>query len=58
MWWEDKVALSPWDGLKDLSPLGSIIRLRRKVYHSGGDHRAEGNKTAVNFPKSADEMPA
>lgn len=57
IWWEDKTALSPWDGLVDHKPLGSINRLRKRVYAKGRGHRAEGNQTKVDFPNSADEMP-
>ena len=57
IWWEDKIALSPWNGLVDHRPLGSINRLRKRVYESGRNRRMEGNKTDVCFPLGADDMP-
>lgn len=57
LWWEEKIALSPWSGLADHRPLGSINRLRKKVYAMSRAHRAEGNGQEVQFPSSADEMP-
>jgi hypothetical protein len=30
--WEDRIRLDPWHGLKTLQPLGSPNRLRRAVY--------------------------
>jgi hypothetical protein len=58
IWWEDHMALSPWDGLKAHRPLGSINRLRKKVYAMSRRHREEGSLVEVDFPKTVDEMPA
>jgi hypothetical protein len=58
IWWEEKAALSPWDGIVDHKPLGSINRLRKRVYGKSRGHRAEGNKTKVEFPDNVNEMPA
>ncbi|KAK4685785.1 hypothetical protein P7C73_g4355, partial [Tremellales sp. Uapishka_1] len=57
IWWEDTVALSPWNGVVDHRPLGSINRLRKRVYRAGRGHRGEGNLREIKFPKSVDEMP-
>ena len=57
VWWEDTVALSPWNGVKEHRPLGSINRLRRKVYAMSRAKRQEGNSRVVKFPESVDEMP-
>jgi hypothetical protein len=57
VWWEDHIALTPWSGLKDHKPLGSINRLRDKVYKMGRGHRGKGNDKEVYFPKSVEEMP-
>jgi hypothetical protein len=57
IWWEDKIALSPWVGVVDHKPLGGINRLRKRVYDETRKGRARGNRTEVHFPKSADEMP-
>ena len=57
VWWEDTIALSPWNGIKAHRPLGSINRLRRTVYAMSRAKRQEGNSKVVSFPRSADEMP-
>lgn len=57
LWWEEKIALSPWSGLEAHRPLGSINRLRNRVYAMGRAHRAERNAQEVKFPAEADEMP-
>ena len=58
IWWEDTIGLSPWNGLKDHRPLGSVNRLRKKVYETGRGHRAAGNKREVRLPRGVEEMPA
>ncbi|WWD03729.1 hypothetical protein V865_001785 [Kwoniella europaea PYCC6329] len=57
VWWEDKIGLSPWDGLKDHRPLGSINRLRHKAYEMSRQYRAKGNQREVYLPLSVDDMP-
>lgn len=57
VWWEDKIALSPWNGLVEHQPLGSINRLRKRVYATSRAKRAEANGVSVHFPRSASEMP-
>lgn len=57
IWWEDKIALSPWVGVVDHKPLGGINRLRKRVYDEVKKGRARGNQTEVYFPNSADELP-
>ncbi|GAA6034936.1 hypothetical protein JCM8097_009374 [Rhodosporidiobolus ruineniae] len=56
-WWEDRIALSPFGGLEEHRPLGSINRLRERVYEASRKRRAEGNRKEVYFPKSIVEMP-
>lgn len=56
-WWEDKIALSPWNGLKAHRPLGSINRLRKMVYQMSQSKRETGNSQKINFP-SENNMPA
>jgi hypothetical protein len=57
IWWEDKIALSPWVGVVDHKPLGGINRIRKRVYDEVKKGRARGNQTEVYFPNSADELP-
>lgn len=60
-WWDDKIALSPFNGLDEHRPLGSVNRLRKQVYDASRRHRAKKNGDLLGmpyFPKSADEMPA
>ncbi|WWC91789.1 uncharacterized protein L201_006736 [Kwoniella dendrophila CBS 6074] len=57
VWWEDKIGLSPWDGLKDHRPLGSINRLRKKAYEMSRSYREKGNQTKVYLPLNVDDMP-
>lgn len=56
VWWEDRIALSPWNGVKDHRPLGGINRLRKRVYEFTREGRQRNGKT-VCFPKSDDEFP-
>jgi hypothetical protein len=57
IWWEDKIALSPWVGVVEHRPLGGINRLRKRVYEETRNGRARGNRSEVHFPKSVDELP-
>lgn len=59
-WWDNKIALSPFNGLKDHQPLGSVNRLRRRVYQTSRQYRAEKNAGLLGepyFPQTVDEMP-
>ncbi|CDZ98863.1 Catalase-like domain [Phaffia rhodozyma] len=56
-WWENEIALSPFNALEDHRPLGSVNRLRKRVYEASRTRRAAVNGTEVKFPKSATEMP-
>jgi hypothetical protein len=57
IWWEDKIALSPWVGIEAHQPLGGINRLRKRVYQHIREGRAKGNRTEVYFPTSVNELP-
>ncbi|WWD19701.1 hypothetical protein CI109_104165 [Kwoniella shandongensis] len=57
IWWEDRIGLSPWDGLADHRPLGSINRLRKKAYEMSRAFREKGNQTKVYLPLNVDDMP-
>lgn len=56
-WWEDRIALSPWGGLDEHRPLGSINRLRKRVYEASRARRGQANGEEVYFPRNVDEMP-
>lgn len=57
VWWEDGIALSPWNGVKAHKPLGGINRLRKEVYeHTRRGRERNGRK--VVFPKTVDEFPS
>lgn len=56
-WWENQIALSPWNALKDHQPLGSINRLRKNIYAASRALREGINKKKVYFPASPDEIP-
>lgn len=59
-WWDDLIALSPFNGLDDHRPLGSVNRLRKKVYQASRKYRAVKNGGLLDepyFPESVDDMP-
>jgi hypothetical protein len=58
-WWDDRIALSPFNGLKEHTPLGSVNRLRKKVYETSRQYRTQKNgyKETPYFPDSVDDMP-
>ncbi len=51
---DDGMAFSPWHGLEDHRPLGSIMRLRRAAYDMSSRFRAEHNGHVVEEPRSFD----
>ncbi|WWC72083.1 uncharacterized protein I206_106043 [Kwoniella pini CBS 10737] len=57
IWWEDHIGLSPWDGLLDHRPLGSINRLRHKAYEMSRAYREKGNQTKVYLPLKVEDIP-
>lgn len=59
-WWDDRIALSPFNGLIEHMPLGSVNRLRKKVYQTSRMYRALKNgyhDKEPYFPQFIDEMP-
>jgi len=56
-WWEDHIALTPYNGLEAHRPLGSVNRLRKRVYQESRDKRAALNGKEVHFPSDISEMP-
>lgn len=57
VWWEDRIALSPWHGLEDHRPLGSLGRARRKAYEISRLKREMGNDVVVKLAVGVNEMP-
>ncbi|OCF38062.1 hypothetical protein I316_00286 [Kwoniella heveanensis BCC8398] len=57
VWWEDRIGLSPWDGLAEHRPLGSINRLRHKAYEMSRAFRSKGNQMEVYLPLKPGDMP-
>jgi hypothetical protein len=57
-WWEQSIALSPFNGLKAHQPLGSVNRLRKTVYAASRANRDKMNGKQSAFVESAGEMPA
>jgi hypothetical protein len=57
VFWEDHMRLSPWDGLADHRPLGSINRLRRIVYAMSRQKRERENATKTRDLVDISEMP-
>lgn len=49
--------LTPWDGLAEHRPLGSINRLRKIVYEMSRKKREGLNATMTKEVGSVDEMP-
>jgi len=57
IWWEDKIKLSPWNGIQAHRPLGGINRLRKMVYAQTSQRRAEGNRQKAYAPNSIGDLP-
>lgn len=55
--WEDRLRVDPWMGLKTMQPLGSPNRLRKVVYPASSALRRKINATTVIHIKSLDELP-
>lgn len=46
-WWEDHIALTPFNGLEAHRPLGSINRLRKRVYEQVCISRSDFSKSGT-----------
>jgi hypothetical protein len=59
VWWDDRITINPWHGLKAHQPLGSTNRMRRVVYAESRKLRLQVNgfKDYVE-PESIKEVPA
>ncbi|KAK4933932.1 hypothetical protein LTR66_015813, partial [Elasticomyces elasticus] len=58
-WWDDKITVNGWHGLKEHKPLGSTNRMRRVVYAESRKLRlrVNGNKEYIE-PTGLNEVPA
>lgn len=52
----DALAFSPWNGLADHQPLGSIMRVRKAVYAASQEFRLPKNGCPFAQPTRADEI--
>lgn len=48
-WWDDKITVNSWHGLKEHQPLGSTNRMRRVVVSKGSSSTAYNNSQADVF---------
>jgi hypothetical protein len=57
VFWEDRMKLSPWNGLAEHRPLGSINRLRKIVYDMSRQKREAVNAVPTKHVNDVSEMP-
>lgn len=59
VWWDDRITVNSWHGLKEHMPLGSTNRMRRVVYAESRKLRlrVNGHKDYIE-PASIEEVPA
>jgi hypothetical protein len=58
VWWDDRITLNSWHGLKEHQPLGSTNRMRRVVYAESRKLRMKVNGWADYIePASVKEVP-
>lgn len=50
---DDGMGFSPWHGIVDHWPLGSLMRMRRRAYRNSQAFRSERNRCPVHEPGSA-----
>jgi len=55
--WDDRMKLNVWYGLSAHRPLGSVNRLRRRLYAASAERRAQGNAVQLEDVKSSDAIP-
>ena len=60
VWWDDRITVNTWHGLKEHQPLGSTNRLRRVVYAESRKLRLKVNGWGGDYiePASVKEVPA
>ncbi|KAK9412769.1 putative Catalase [Seiridium unicorne] len=57
LFWEESMRLNVWYGLKEHQPLGSVNRLRRKMYELSEQFRGKHNASSIVDLKSVDQIP-
>lgn len=57
VFWDEKMKLNVWYGLKAHQPLGSVNRLRKAVYQASSSERQRMNATKVEEVSSVDQIP-
>lgn len=57
IFWEESMRLNVWYGLKEHQPLGSVNRLRRKMYEHSEEFRGKHNASKIVDLKSVDQIP-
>lgn len=57
IFWEDAMKLNVWYGLKDMQPLGSVNRLRKRWYENSAQNRAKGNLTEPVAVDNIEQIP-
>lgn len=55
--WEDKMKLDVWYRLMDQQPLGSVNRLRKRLYEEAQRFRNELNNSESMYISSIDQLP-
>ena len=55
--WDDQMKLNVWAGMDEHRPLGSVNRLRKRLYVESQKRRAELNATKVVDVTSVDQIP-
>lgn len=53
---EDALSFSPWHGLADHQPLGSINRARKQTYKYSADYRGRFNRCPIHEPAALSEL--
>lgn len=53
---EDRLSFSPWNGIKDHRPLGSVMRARRLAYQGSSDFRKKFNGCPMAEIRSLQEL--
>lgn len=54
---EDGMSFSPWHGVAEHRPIGSIMRIRKVAYEMSVKFRSEHNSIKVTEPKNLDTFP-
>jgi hypothetical protein len=54
---DDRLSFTPWQGMEAHQPLGSIMRVRKRVYEESSRFRHEANASPRVEPRSLTEIP-